>query len=104
MNWLDAFRHWLAVWTGTSNVSGDQYGFLSGAAGDLGEITLIGGMITLYRKHACHEPRCWRIGHHPVEGTPFAACRRHHPALHGKPARGHMTAAWLAARTKGGTL
>jgi len=88
VNWLDAFRHWLAVWTGTSNVSGDQYGFLSGAAGDLGEITLIGGMITLYRKHACHEPRCWRIGHHPV----------------GKPARGHMTAAWLAARTKGGTL
>jgi hypothetical protein len=46
----------------------------------------------------CHEPRCYRLGRHPVDGTPFKACRKHHPTLHGKPSKGHMTRAFLEAR------
>lgn len=96
MNWL---LHWLAVHTGTVNEAGPYYGFWSGFGSDIGEVTIIGGMAAVYRRHNCHEPWCWRIGRHPVEGTPFSACRRHHPALkNGKPRRGHMTAAWHAAK------
>ena len=35
-------------------------------------------MITLVRKHNCHERRCWRVGRHAVDGTPW--CNRHHQA------------------------
>jgi hypothetical protein len=31
------------------------------------------------RHHNCHEPRCWRIGRFPVEGTSWTACKQHHP-------------------------
>lgn len=98
MNWL---LHWLAVHTGSSNTSGAprNYNFWSGFGSDIGEVTIIGGMVAIYRKHTCHEPRCWRLGHHPVEGTPFQACRKHHPTLKNeKPKRGHMTIAYHAAR------
>ena len=99
MNWL---LHWLAVHTGTVNEAGPYYGFWSGFGSDIGEVTIIGGMVAVYRKHTCHEPWCWRIGRHPVEGTPFQACRRHHPALKNeRPKRGHMTVAWHAARKQG---
>lgn len=30
----------------------------------------------LWRKHCCHQARCWRIGRHQVDGTPW--CDRHH--------------------------
>jgi hypothetical protein len=65
----------------------------------MAELAILGGLAGIYRKHACHEPWCFRLGRHPVEGTPFRACRKHHPALkNGRPRRGHMTAAWHAAQ------
>jgi hypothetical protein len=97
--------HWLVHVTGSDY--GAPYGrfvpydFVSGTGG----ILLVSGSIlsvpyTTWRRHVCHEPWCWRLGRHPVEGTPFASCRRHHPALKdSKPARGHMTAAWHRARS-----
>jgi hypothetical protein len=76
-------RHWLAVHTGTVNESGPYYGFWSGFGSDLGEATLIGavsvGVYTGVRKVNCHTRGCWRIGHHPLEGTPYHLCRHHHP-------------------------
>lgn len=44
-----------------------------------------------YRKHNCHVHGCWRMGRHPVEGTAYVVCRRHHPD-------GHVTAGHVLAR------
>jgi hypothetical protein len=91
--------NWLAHVLGLDSASGYWYLFWSGIGSDITELAIVGALVSVYRKHACHEPWCVRLGRHPVEGTPFAACRRHHPALKGeKPKRGHMTAAWHAAR------
>lgn len=76
-------QHWLAVHTGTVNESGEYYGFWSGFGADLGEVTLVTtvavGVYTGVRKTNCHVKGCWRIGHHPLEGTPYHLCAIHHP-------------------------
>ena len=88
--------HWLMLLTGADNESGTIYGLWSGFGSDLGEVTIIGGMIALYRRHTCHIHRCWRLAKHPVDGTGYMVCRKHHP-------EGHLTAASLAARVGGGS-
>jgi hypothetical protein len=85
-----AVRHWLALHTGTLHGGPDlYYNFWSGFGSDLGEATLISavgiGVFTGVRKVNCHTKGCWRIGHHPLDGTPFILCRHHHPAV---PTRG----------------
>jgi|HubBroStandDraft_1064217.scaffolds.fasta_scaffold1031605_1 hypothetical protein len=70
-------------------------GFLS----CLSEFTIIGGLAAIYRKHTCHERGCWRLGHHPVAGTPYVACRKHHPELPDKAARGDIARAYQKARS-----
>lgn len=75
MSWL---LHWLAVHTGTVNEAGPYYGFWSGFGSDLGEVTLIAAVLGGYRKHNCHQRRCWRIGRHTVDGSPW--CDKHHQA------------------------
>ena len=77
-------RHWLALHTGTTHGGPDvYYNFWSGFGSDLGEATLISavglGVYTGVRKVNCHVKGCWRIGHHPLLGTPYILCRRHHP-------------------------
>src|SRR5271165_2985336 len=83
-------RHWMAVHTGTLNESGPYYGFWSGFGSDLGEATLIGavgvGVYTGVRKANCHTKGCWRIGHYPLEGTPYHLCTHHHPGVPTKSA------------------
>ena len=54
----------------------DGYNFISGP---LADIPLLGGAIAIYRKHNCHAKGCWRVGRHPVEGTSYIVCRKHHP-------------------------
>lgn len=66
---------------GASNTSGVAYGFWSGSASDLGEITLIGMAIGLIRSHNCHVKGCWRTGKHQVDGTPYKVCKLHHPGM-----------------------
>jgi hypothetical protein len=102
MHWLHTFQHWLAVHTGTINEPGVYYGFWSGFGSDIGEYAILvgisAGLYHSFRRHNCHEPRCWRIGLHRVEGTPFIACRRHHPLIaKQKFAKGHMTEAYRRA-------
>jgi hypothetical protein len=102
MNWLHSLQHWLAVHTGTVNEPGVYYGFWSGFGSDIGEYAILVGLtVGLYhafRRHNCHEPRCWRIGIHPVDGTPFHACRKHHPLLQGaKLQKGHMAESFRRA-------
>lgn len=62
---------------GIDNVSGRWYGFWSGFGSDLG---LIAAGAAFLRHRNCHVHGCWRLGRHPVEGTPYQVCRRHHPA------------------------
>jgi hypothetical protein len=81
-------RHWSAVHTGTVNESGPYYGFWSGFGSDLGEATLVSavfaGVYTGIRRSNCHVKGCWRIGHFPLEHTPYHLCRIHHPGVAGR--------------------
>ncbi|HEY1990242.1 MAG TPA: hypothetical protein VGG43_12305 [Acidimicrobiales bacterium] len=83
---FQAARHWFALHTGTLHGGPDvYYNFWSGFGSDLGEATLISavgiGVYTAVRKVNCHTKGCWRIGHHPLEGTPYILCRHHHPGV-----------------------
>jgi hypothetical protein len=86
---------------GVTNASGRWYAFYSGAGSDIGELAVVGGMVAFYRRHSCHvdSPRfCWRPGTHPVLGTPYRACRKHHPAVPGRVTADHIIAAHIDAR------
>ncbi len=104
MSWLPVFLHWLAVHTGTVNESGPYYGFWSGFGSDLGEVAIIGSVLGVLRHHNCHVKGCFRLGR-PVEGTPYIACPRHHPA-HKSKRRGveleHIHEMFHAARADRG--
>src|SRR5277367_5963680 len=83
---FDVVRHWLALHTGTLHGGPDlYYNFWSGFGSDLGEATLISavgvGVYTGVRKVNCHTKGCWRIGKHPLAGTPYVLCRHHHPGV-----------------------
>lgn len=70
--------HLILHWIGVDTEAGTPYAFWSGFGSDLGEVALLGAVLGAYRKHHCHEARCWRIGRHTVNGTPW--CNRHHTA------------------------
>jgi hypothetical protein len=79
-------RHWFALHTGVIHGGPDPYyNFWSGFGSDLGEATLISavlvGVYTGVRKANCHVKGCWRIGHHPIDGTPYVVCKHHHPEV-----------------------
>jgi hypothetical protein len=74
------FAHWL--WHLLGFDYGLPYGHVipynvwSGFGSDVGQVTLLGALAGAYRKHNCHERRCWRIGRHVVDGSPW--CDKHH--------------------------
>lgn len=68
--------HWLWRLLGLTNASGWQYLWWSGFAAD---IPIFGMSWTLYRRHNCHTPGCWRIARHRIDGTNYVVCARHHP-------------------------
>jgi hypothetical protein len=72
--------HIFLNWSGSSNPSGNQYGFFSGFGSDLGEVAIIGAVGATYKHHNCAVPRCWRIAHHKYEikETKQYTCRMHH--------------------------
>jgi hypothetical protein len=72
-------RHWTAIHIGSINESGPFYGFWSGFGSDISEFAIAVGIYTGVRKVNCHSWHCWRIGHHPLEGTPYHLCKKHHP-------------------------
>jgi hypothetical protein len=57
------------------------YEFWSGIGSDIGEVAILGGLVTIARHLNCHVKGCWRLGGHAVEGTPFRTCRKHHPNI-----------------------
>jgi hypothetical protein len=76
--WHDFYFHWFEVHSGTVNESGPYYGFWSGFGSDIGEATIIVGIVTVYRHHNCHVKGCAHLGRR-VDGTPYVACPKHHP-------------------------
>lgn len=90
---------------GITNMNGRWYAFWSGAGSDIGELALLGAAGAFWRKHTCHveSPRfCWRWGAHPVAGTPFRACKRHHPEVPARVSAEHIHAAHRDAQTPEG--
>jgi len=57
------------------------YSFWSGFGSDLGEASILTGLLVVFRHHNCNVHGCWRLGTHPVDGTPYKACHIHHPAV-----------------------
>ena len=70
--------HWLLHVLGVDDVSGRWYGFWSGFGSDLGEVAIIGGLFTVYRRHNCEVHGCWRLGRHATAAGQHV-CRKHHP-------------------------
>jgi hypothetical protein len=67
--------HLLQHWLGLDNGTGAWYLWWSGFEGDLTQLAILGTLINVYRHHRCKT--CWRIGHHPVIGTPYKTCHKH---------------------------
>ena len=76
--WHNFYWHWFEVHSGTVNESGPYYGFWSGFGSDLGEATIVVGIVATWRHHNCHVKGCARLGR-KVDGTPYLACPKHHP-------------------------
>jgi hypothetical protein len=87
---LQALSHFF----GLDNLAGVQYGFWSGIGSDLGEVAIFGGVVGIYRKHNCHVKGCARIGKHPVEGTPYVVCAKHHPGVPAVVTYEHIKSLW----------
>lgn len=102
MNWVGFLMHWFAVHTGSvANTSGQPYyNFWSGLGSDFGEVVLIGGVIQIVRHTNCHVKGCWRVGKHPVVGTPYKVCRVHHPDLNRKITHQDVIDAHRAAKER----
>ena len=81
--------NWLLHILGVDNVSGRWYGWWSGAGSDVGELAIIGGLLTVVRRHNCEVHGCWRLGRHQTAAG-HHVCRAHHPD-------GHLTAEQVTA-------
>jgi hypothetical protein len=65
---------------GIDDANSPWYLLYSGIAGSASTLAaLVTFTVAFLRKHNCHVQGCWRIGRHPVEGTAFVTCARHHP-------------------------
>lgn len=82
--------HWLLVATGSLNTSGTQYGFWSGFGSDIGEVTIIIGLITWYKSGECHIDTCHRRGRYPFQH--YKLCRLHHPEVPAELTHAHILA------------
>lgn len=87
---------WLLQFFGLDNASGAAYLWWSGFFAD---VVIFAAGFGWYWKHTCHVARCWHWARHPVEGTPYTVCRKHHPDLPAEPTTvEHVHAAAKAAK------
>jgi hypothetical protein len=91
--WEGELLHWM----GLTNPAGKLYSFWSGIGSDIGEVTIVVAVVGLYRKHNCHVKGCWRMGKHPITGTAFTTCLRHHPVIDAKPTVADIADAYHAS-------
>jgi len=64
-------------------LSGSGYQWWSGLGSDLGEATIVIGVLAAWRSwrklHECHVTDCTRLAWHPHPDHGHPVCRRHHP-------------------------
>ena len=76
------FQHlwlWIEIHTGIARGGPDPYyNAFSGVLSDIGEVTLLTGMIVGLRHINCRERGCYRLGH-VVPESGVRACHKHHP-------------------------
>lgn len=70
--------HLIAHWLGLDDPGGSWYLAWSGILADIGELAIVGGLVTLVRRHNCEVRKCWRMGRH-VTAAGHYVCRAHHP-------------------------
>ena len=104
-----AWYRWVIRVTGTDQGGPSwAYNFWSGFGSDVAEFAIFGAIIGALIKTAhhfnCTEKGCWRIGHHPVDGTAgkFRTCHRHftpevHQRLHDEHEAKHPAQHAMAA-------
>lgn len=72
--------HWLAHILGIDTQQSEFYDAWSGCIPALiGAVSAASVVWAVLRSLNCHQHRCWRLGKHPVAGTGWKTCRRHHP-------------------------
>lgn len=85
MNWLPHAWYWIEIHAGIARGGPDPYyNFWSGFGSDIAEVAILGGVIQMYRKVNCHVHHCWRISRHPIPGSPYVCCKKHHPEVPNK--------------------
>lgn len=79
MGWLPHLWYWIEIHTGIARGGPDPYyNAFSGVLSDIGELSIITGMVVGAKHINCFERGCWRLGH-KVEGSSVRACHKHHP-------------------------
>jgi hypothetical protein len=66
---------WIEIHVGAQTEGKSYYGFWSGFGSDLGEATLVGGIIMLFRQHNCHNKGCWHLGKHTTDDG-YKLCKK----------------------------
>jgi hypothetical protein len=61
--------------TGANDESGRAYGIWSGFGGSVPDFLLLGGAVTYYRTHVCHNATCHKIGRHTTPQG-YRLCKR----------------------------
>lgn len=97
--------HWLvSLWWGFQHAVGIDapgsraYNFWSGFGSDLGEITIVGGLVAMYRQHECHQDGCHRVGKFPFEQ--YKLCRKHHPSVPNRVTHAHIAKLYTKNKVK----
>ena len=70
---------WYWIW---HPLFGPGYQFYSGSLSDLSELTLLGGLVALWRHHNCGVKGCWRLSVRKPTAAGDPVCRKHAPAGH----------------------
>lgn len=94
---MTSVQHWVSHFFGLDNGAGPFYLWWSGMGANFGELTVVAAVGGIYFRHNCHVKGCWRVGRHPVDGTPYITCRRHHPTVPGQVTAEHVADAHAEA-------
>ena len=70
---------WYWIW---HPLFGPGYQLYSGSLSDLSELTLLGGLIAMWRHHDCGVKGCWRLSVRKPTAAGDHVCRKHAPVGH----------------------
>jgi hypothetical protein len=88
---IHAIWSWLLAVSGTHIPAGQYsnwYNFWSGFGSDIGEVTIIVGLVAWWKQGECHVDKCHKRGKYPFQH--FKLCRVHHPGVPDKITHLHI--------------